>query len=61
MMADSEYNEQRRHGFEVAYVAALPDHAARARYLALVAAARGQAADERLGLAACAILQARRC
>lgn len=47
-MDKPDLSEQHRHRCEVSYMLALPDHTARARYLALVAGARGAAVAERL-------------
>ncbi len=51
------WSEAHRHRCEVAYVAGLADHAARTRYLALVAEHRGPAVAERLRLDAWELLR----
>lgn len=52
-----DWSEARRHRCEVRYVAGLPDHTARMRYLAQVAEHRGPAVAERLRLDAWAALR----
>lgn len=48
MTSAAPHSEALRHACEVRYVVGLPDHAARARYLARVAEYRGGAVAERL-------------